>query len=295
MDNKKREMCSLERELKLLRPFVQKRTTCRRCYSEEEILAAEQRLNYKLPSPVRFMYLYMADLLFSGHYLRPLELLRWDHDHLGIFPPTEWDKMIGIHRNADPNTLYFWEEEDPEGDSYKFEDKFEECCNYGDECGKQGAAQKYLDYWETLENDPSSSQIEFNSEKYYALLDEYVLFISLHALYEDYEGLAQMACYGKNTENLDLFLEGDLIGCDPVEDLVANIEKRFRPLSDHPELMIGEVPPLCTAYIHPKEQILLIALPGHLNITLLTPKKIAPNVLEEIEHSTGLEFFPAYP
>ena len=92
-----------------------------------------------------------------------------------------------------------------------------------------------------------------------------------------------------------LTFEGDLIGCDPVEDLVANIEKRFRPLSDHPELMIGEVPPLCTAYIHPKEQILLIALPGHLNITLLTPKKIAPNVLEEIEHSTGLEFFPAYP
>lgn len=295
MDSKKREIYSLEKELKLLRPFVRKRSTCRRCYSEEEILAAEQRLNYKLPSPVRFMYLYMADLLFSGHYLRPLELLRWNHDHLGIFPPTEWDKMIGIRRNDDCNSLYFWEEEDPEGDSCEIEDEFEECCDRGDECGKQRAAQKYLDYWETLENDLSSSQTELNSEKYYALLDEYVLFISLHALYEDYEALAQMACYGKNPENLNLFLNGNLIFYKFVDELVINIEKQFRPLSEHTELLINELPPLCMAYIHPQEQILLIALPGHLNITLLTPKKIAPNVLEEIEHSTGLTFRPMSP
>ena len=166
MDNKKREMCSLERELKLLRPFVQEQPPSVRCYSEEEILAAEQRLNYKLPSPVRFMYLYMADLLFLGYDLRPLELLRWDHDHLGLFPPTEWDKMIGIRRDADTNTLYFWEEEDPEGDSCLLEDEFQECCDSGDECGKQRVVQKYLDYWENIENDPSFSQRELSSEKY---------------------------------------------------------------------------------------------------------------------------------
>lgn len=295
MDDKKREMYSLEKELKLLRPFVQKMPPSVRCYSEEEIVAAEQRLHYQLPSPVRFMYLYMADLLFLGHYLRPLELLRWDHDHLGIFPPTEWDKIMGIRRNADPNTLYFWEEEDPEGDSYEMEDEFEECCNRGDECGKQRAVQKYLDYWEKMENDPSFSQRELKSEKCKdlceELLDEYVLFICLHALYEDYE----MACYGKDPENLHLFLDGDLIFYEFVDELVSNIEKEFRPLSEHTELLINELPPLCMAYIHPKEQILLIVLPGHLSITLLTPKKLTPNVLKQIKHSTGLTFRPMSP
>ena len=87
MEQKNREMYSLETELKLLRPFVQKSPTYKRRYSEEDILAAEQRLNYKLPAPLKFMYLYMSDLLFVGYYLRPLELLHWDHDHLGIFPP----------------------------------------------------------------------------------------------------------------------------------------------------------------------------------------------------------------
>ena len=295
MDNKKREMCSLEKELKLLRPFVQEQPPSVRCYSEEEIVAVEQRLNYKLPSPLRFMYLYMADLLFSGHYLRPLELLHWDHDHLGIFPPTEWDKMIGICRNSDSNSLYFWEEEDPEGDSCLLEDEFQECCDRGDECGKQRVVQKYLDYWENIENDPSFSQRELSSEKYDFLLNEYILLLCLHALYEDYEALAQAARRGENPENLDLFLGSPCIINFDIDDLVINIEKQFRPLTDHTELIMSEVPPLCIGYIHSKEQILLVTLPGNLDITLLTPKKLAPDVLAEIEQSIGLTFHPMRP
>ena len=298
MDNKKREMCSLERELKLLRPFVQEQPPSVRCYSEEEILAAEQRLNYKLPSPVRFMYLYMADMLISSNYLRPLELIHWDHDHLGFFVSGDWDDIIGICRNADANTLYFWEEKDPEGDSYEMEDEFKECCESGDECGKQRVVQKYLDYWDSIENDASSSQREFKSEKYDDLLDEYVLFISLNTLYEDYDSLVQTANYGRDPENRSLFLICDyIIDCDStiIQNLVIKIQELFRPLSEYAELIMGETPPLYTAYIHQKEQILLIKLPGDITINLLTPRKLAPDVLAEIEQSIGLTFHPMRP
>lgn len=296
MEQKNREMYSLETELKLLRPFVQKSPTYKRRYSEEDILAAEQRLNYKLPAPLKFMYLYMSDLLFVGYYLRPLELLHWDHDHLGIFPPTEWDKIIGIRRNAAPNTLYCWEEEPLKGDNYEIEDEFEACANRGDECGKQRAAQQYLDYWKRMEQDPSFSQTELNSEAYYAPLDEYVLFLSLHALYEDYEGMAQVACHGGDPKYLNLFLGSDLmIFYEEWDELIAKIEKRFRPLSEHTELLVGDIPQLYTAYIHLQEPLLIVVLPGFLDLILLTPNEIAPDVRADLEQSTGLTFCPLYP
>ena len=175
------------------------------------------------------------------------------------------------------------------------EDEFEECCDRGDECGKQRVVQKYLEYWENIENDPSFSQRELSSEKYDFLLNEYILLLCLYALYEDYEALAQAASRGKNPENLDLFLGSPCIINFDIDDLVINIEKQFRPLTDHTELIMSEVPPLCIGYIHPKEHILLVTLPGNLDITLLTPKKLAPDVLAEIEQSIGLTFHPMRP
>lgn len=293
MNRKKREMYSVEKELKLLRPFVQKQPPSTRCYSEEEILVVEQRLNYKLPSPLRFMYLYMADLLFTYNYLRPLELLHWDHNHLGFFlSGGNWECIVGICQNTDPNTLYFWEEEDPKDECCEFEDEFEACCYSGDEYGKQRAAQKYLDYWESIENDPSLSQREFNSEEFSALLDEYVLYISLHTLYEDYEALAQAGGRGENPENLNFFLKSNRIEYTPtyIQDLEIKIRKVFHPLLEHTDMLRDDIYPLWMVYLHNKEHILLLNQFDIPVLILLTPKKIAPDVLAEIEHNTGLTF-----
>ena len=71
-------MYSIEKELKILRQFVKLEHMDNaegwRCYSEDELTAAEERLRAKLPLPIREIYLYMADLLISSNYLRPLEL-----------------------------------------------------------------------------------------------------------------------------------------------------------------------------------------------------------------------------
>ena len=88
-------MDSIEKELKILRQFIHPKHMDGlkkwKCYSEDEISAAEKRLHGKLPFPIRDIYLHMADLLITSGYLRPLELLHWEGKYLGFF-------LIGFSR-----------------------------------------------------------------------------------------------------------------------------------------------------------------------------------------------------
>ena len=95
-------MYAIEKELKTLRQFISPRhmegLKKWKCYSENEISAAEKRLHMKLPFPIRDIYRHMADLLITSGYLRPLELLHWEGNYLGFFlAPGEGD-VIGIKR-----------------------------------------------------------------------------------------------------------------------------------------------------------------------------------------------------
>ena len=297
LSNEERKMYSLEKEFKLLRPFVPKQLPRRRCYSEEEICATEHRLNYKLPPPLRSIYLYMADLLFAWGCLRPLELLHWNCDCLGFFlSEGSGEYIAGINRNADSNSLYFWEVVDPKDKSYVFEDAFEAADQEGDEAGKQKAAQAYCNYWAEIGSDPLLSKVAFSSQKYYSFLDEYALFLSLHTLCKDYEALAHEANGGINKENLDLYLKSDNIKYDStsLKNLAIKIQQIFIPLSEHTELISSDSPPLLMAYLHTKEHILLVQQLDCPYLTLLTPKKIMSTALKEIEYSIGLTFYPMH-
>ena len=110
-------MYSIEKELKILRQFVKLEHMDNaegwRCYSEDELSAAEKRLHTKLPPPIREIYLYMADLLIGSNDLRPLELLHWDKDYLAFFENPDADVIVGIKRDDPSNDIYEWEETDP--------------------------------------------------------------------------------------------------------------------------------------------------------------------------------------
>ncbi len=147
-------MYSIENELNILRRFVDMEYDgSRRCYSEEDIFAVEERLHYKLPLPIRELYLYMSDLLLDMYYLRPLELLHWQQDYLGFFDPPEADLVWGICRRDDPNALYAWEESIPEEDEdtlCDLDEEFEACDEEGDAEGKNAVALKYSTCWNKI-------------------------------------------------------------------------------------------------------------------------------------------------
>ena len=117
-------MYAIEKELKMLRQFISPKhmegLKKWKCYSENEISAAEKRLHVKLPFPIRDIYRHMADLLVTSGYLRPLELLHWEGKYLGFFlAPGEGD-IIGIKKGSSSGDLYAWEENDPKDTAWEY-------------------------------------------------------------------------------------------------------------------------------------------------------------------------------
>ena len=147
------QMYSIKSELNILRRFVDMEYDGnRRCYSEKDISAAEERLHYKLPLPIRELYLYMSDILLDMYDLRPLELLHWQQDYLCFFDPPEGN-AVGICRKDDPNALYTWEEIMPDEDQDALCDLNEEFEEYDEENnmkGKNAIARKYSANWDKI-------------------------------------------------------------------------------------------------------------------------------------------------
>ncbi len=129
-------MYAIEKELKILRQFISPKLMDDlkkwKCYSEEEILAAEKRLHVKLPVPIRDIYRHMADLLVTSGYLRPLELLHREGNYLGFFLSPGEDSVVGIQKGKTSGELYMWEENDPKGISWEYLDNLETACEEGD-------------------------------------------------------------------------------------------------------------------------------------------------------------------
>lgn len=152
--SKGEDMYAIEKELKILRQFINPKHMDGlkkwKCYSEDEISAAEKRLHGKLPVPIRDIYLHMADLLITSGYLRPLELLHWEGNYLGLFlAPGEGD-MIGIKKGKTSGDLYMWEENDPEEIVWEYEDQLVTAYEEGDEDGKRDDFKPLSDHQELI-------------------------------------------------------------------------------------------------------------------------------------------------
>ena len=134
-------MYSIEKELKILRQFVKlehmDHSEGWRCYSEDEVSAAEERLHTKLPPPIREIYLYMADLLIGSNDLRPLELLHWDKDYLAFFENPDADVIAGIKRDDTSSDIYAWEETDPKDIAWEYKDDFRTAYEERDKKGQE--------------------------------------------------------------------------------------------------------------------------------------------------------------
>ena len=130
-----RKPYSIREELAALNPFVRREQTgAMQPYTMTDIEAAEKRLNFQLPAPIRDLYLTMGDYLClqNEFYFRALELLRWDGDYLLLMHGLSDNLGFGLCRN-DPNaTVYEWicdvlaEDEDDDEDDFlgSFEDDF---------------------------------------------------------------------------------------------------------------------------------------------------------------------------
>lgn len=287
------QIFSIKKELTILRRFVDMEYDGnRRCYSEADISAAEERLHYKLPLPIRELYLYMSDLLLDLYDLRPLELLHWQQDYLCFFDPPEAIYACGICRKDDPNALYMWEELIPEEDSeafYDLDEEFEAYDEENDAEGKHAVADKYAALWNDInarsqKAPPHLKKLE-HKFRYTWSLDAYGLFLVIHALFSY---ATELYCL----KHLDCHL-GDLptpSECEPgyFEKLRGKVEQEFVPLSEHLELI--DTFPLPMAYVHKTENALLLNIEDSCFLTLLSDKTAGPDFIERMRSCLGLPF-----
>jgi len=287
-------MYSIKNELHILRQFVDMEYDgSRSCYSEEDISVVEERLHYKLPLPIRELYLYMSDILLDLYFLRPLELLHWQQDYLCFFDPPEADTVCGICRKDDPNALYTWEELMPEEDEdtlLDLVDEFEACDEEGDFEGKNAAALKYSACWDDINSrytqaPPRLKKLE-HEFRHSCSLDAYGLFLAIHSLFSYATELYCLKNLNCHLGNLPMLSQCDL---DYFDKLRENIEQEFTPVSEHLELI--DVFPLPMAYVHKTENALLICEEGSSFLTLLSDKTVDPGFIEKIQNCLALPLY----
>ena len=289
-------MYSIEKELKILRQFIHSKHMDGlkkwKCYSEDEIAAAEKRLHGKLPHPIRDIYLHMADLLVTSGYLRPLELLHWEGKYLGFFlSPGEGD-IIGIKKGKTSGDLYMWEENDPKETAWEYEDELVTAYEEGDEEGKQEAAAAYQKYWKKrnipLIHAPLNIHKLEHEPRFNHILDAYGLFLAIYAIRE-WEEMTWREHADDLTCLFSDFFPAEF-SMEYFQKIAHRIKDDFKPLSDHPELIcLGDFP-LQMAYVHKDQEALLVLGQEPVCFMLLTKTTIRSNLLEKVQEQTGLAF-----
>lgn len=297
MEKKTTEMYSIEKELTLLRPFVEKDPYLKglRRYTEEEIQAVEKRLNFRLPAPIREVYQNMSDLLFGYRYLRPLELLHWEHGYLGFFESPEAEGIWGIRREDDPNALYSWiEESTEEEDECSFGDYYDlsELCiknENRDNSQRKEAVQAYLNLMENTEYPVTEVEKLEDSKRYNCRLDAYSLFLCIHTLCQSREDLS----HRKNTvPPVGVFMiseDMDFHDEQSMNKIIKNLGQMFTPLSEHSELL-SDGTPILMAYVHRSKEALLMVQQETNWFILITNGPAAPAFIEEMENQLDLAF-----
>lgn len=286
-------MYSIKEELAFLRAFVHEEYCGdRHCYSEKEIRAAEKRLHYKLPAPVRDIYLGMADLLMEMELLRPLELLHWQQDYLAFFDSPE-APISGICRQDTSNALYEWAEDDPENMACDYEEEFEECEQDGDKAGKRSVAIRYAAYWDDINarylEPPLAIKKRQGQFRYQYALDAYSLFLVLDAIQRcatDIFPDEENRCFWASSYPPER--------CESIhgyyDDLRQKIEGEFVPLSSHKALIDAEDALL--AYKHLDTNALLICEMWSGTVVLLSAEEELTNLAEDMTKRLGLPFRP---
>ena len=292
-------MFSINKELFLLKQFIRPQYTVQtqfitekmcyvkaeiKCYTQEDLQLAESRLQYKLPEPIREVYLHVSNMLVSCFTLRPLELLRWDHGYLGFFVSPNTDTIWGICKNDNPNALYEWVENienDGENEVCKIGEELEELKRNGDDRNISDLIRRNEQCWEKNGGYPLEIRKLDAVPRWNHCLDAWCLFLTI-----------DLIC-----ENAEIFKEDftDTFFCcmDKVQpSLKDNIKFLFQPLSEHTELIDfcdTNYDGILMAYISKDRERLLVKSQDGLIIMISLYSLINADI-EKIQNVLGISF-----
>ena len=270
-----RPLYSIREELELIREFCwQPKLEAGKIYTEEEINAAEQRLNYKLPQPLRELYLVLGDYACEKkdtYFCRPEEL-HWSGGYLLVEAMERTNRGLGIYRKDPYASVYEW--------------RRSEVNIYGEEQEKKPKS-------EVIRN--SARNQYFSKACFY--WDIFIIHHVLDKVMRDWWELHQ----SRMTEELSPFY----IGCplpkklDELRKVRQRMEEWLVPISSKAELLrvdifgknVGPEDYVVYAYTNPEKTLLVLSFSAQQKYGLITKEPVPYSFAERVEEKTGMLFW----
>lgn len=272
------EICplySIREELELIKEFCwQPKLAAGKIYTEEEIDAVEQRLNYKLPQPLRELYLVLGDYACEKkdtYFCRPEEL-HWSGGYLLVEAMERTNRGLGIYRKDPYASVYEW--------------RRSEVNIYGEEQEKKPKS-------EVIRN--SARNQYFSKACFY--WDIFIIHHVLDKVMRDWWELHQ----SRMTEELSPFY----IGCplpkklDELRKVRQRMEEWLVPISSKAELLrvdifgknVGPEDYVVYAYTDSEKNLMVLSFSAQQKYGLITKEPVPYSFAERVEEKTGMLFW----
>ena len=270
-----RPLYSIREELELIREFCwQPKLEAGKIYTEEEINAVEQRLNYKLPQPLRELYLVLGDYACEKkdtYFCRPEEL-HWSGGYLLVEAMERTNRGLGIYRKDPYASVYEW--------------RRSEVNIYGEEQEKKPKS-------EVIRN--SARNQYFSKQCFY--WDIVIIQHVLNKVMRDWWDLHQT----QMTEELSPFY----IGCslpkklDELRKVRQRMEEWLLPISSKAELLrvdifgknVGPEDYVVYAYTDSEKTLMVLSFSAQQKYGLITKEPVPYSFAEQVEEKTGMLFW----
>ena len=270
-----RPLYSIREELELIKEFCwQPKLAAGKIYTEEEIDAVEQRLNYKLPQPLRELYLVLGDYACEKkdtYFCRPEEL-HWSGGYLLVEAMERTDRGLGIYRKDPYASVYEW--------------RRSEVNIYGEEQEKKPKS-------EVIRN--SARNQYFSKACFY--WDIFIIHHVLDKVMRDWWELHQ----SRMTEELSPFY----IGCplpkklDELRKVRQRMEEWLVPISSKAELLrvdifgknVGPEDYVVYAYTDSEKNLMVLSFSAQQKYGLITKEPVPYSYAERVEEKTGMLFW----
>ena len=270
-----RPLYSIREELELIKEFCwQPKLAAGKIYTEEEIDAVEQRLNYKLPQPLRELYLVLGDYACEKkdtYFCRPEEL-HWSGQYLLVEAMERTNRGVGIYRKDPYASVYEW--------------RRSEVNIYGEEQEKKPKS-------EVIRN--SARNQYFSKACFY--WDIFIIHHVLDKVMRDWWELHQ----SRMTEELSPFY----IGCplpkklDELRKVRQRMEEWLVPISSKAELLrvdifgknVGPEDYVVYAYTDSEKNLMVLSFSAQQKYGLITKEPVPYSFAERVEEKTGMLFW----
>ena len=270
-----RPLYSIREELELIKEFCwQPKLAAGKIYTEEEINAVEQRLNYKLPQPLRELYLVLGDYACEKkdtYFCRPEEL-HWSGGYLLVEAMERTNRGVGIYRKDPYASVYEW--------------RRSEVNIYGEEQEKKPKS-------EVIRN--SARNQYFSKACFY--WDIFIIHHVLDKVMRDWWELHQ----SRMTEELSPFY----IGCplpkklDELRKVRQRMEEWLVPISSKAELLrvdifgknVGPEDYVVYAYTDSEKTLMVLSFSAQQKYGLITKEPVPYSFAEQVEEKTGMLFW----